>query len=546
MNCLFLTQSATLPLFFDLCAYLKASAMAGRAGFYISDGKFYRRYRRKNPAVDSAAHLLLKEWDILARAQRTVANPRKLESYEATYGDPVLWNALVADRRIYLGKKATFVQDYASRYSHERMLSILQVAIEELEAFFDRVQPDLVVGFICVTVGEYLAYLMAKKRNIRFLNLRPTRIKNYFYGGESVLEPSERLRAVYENMLNGGMDDTLRADARSYLEMVRKTHAMYEGVIPSRKNQDAPQNSRVTGRGRRSERLRKVADTVWQTVRHHSGRYRHDNAYKGWLHPLWHKKIRGPLRTRLTDRMFRFHGIDPRALNSIKYAFFPLHKEPEVTLLVYNRPHLNQIEVIRHIARSLPVGMKLVVKEHPGAVGYHPVSYYRKIADIPNVVLVPPTMTSREVIGPSRLVVVIGGSIGIEAVMLKKPLVVLGHVPFAFFPEQMVRYVRDMDLLAFEAGDLLKHHRHDDHALEAYVSAVMSRSVPIDFYSTLLRRKGVYVPGAKRHAEKERQDAIERLGLYVYGHYTGSGDPPPNAGSTHADAIPAATDTDRS
>ena len=42
-------------------------------------------------------------------------------------------------------------------------------------------------------------------------------------------------------------------------------------------------------------------------------------------------------------------------LKNLNYAFFPLHTEPEVTLSVYSKAHLNQIETIRLISHSLPV-----------------------------------------------------------------------------------------------------------------------------------------------------------------------------------------------
>ena len=58
--------------------------------------------------------------------------------------------------------------------------------------------------------------------------------------------------------------------------------------------------------------------------------------------------------------------------------------------MVYGRAWMNQIEAIRNIARNLPVGMKLLVKEHPAALGYRSVSFYKKVTAIPNVLLVSP------------------------------------------------------------------------------------------------------------------------------------------------------------
>ena len=130
-------------------------------------------------------------------------------------------------------KKATLEQDYCSRFSHDRMLAILQVGIREMEHLFDRLKPDAVVTFICVTIGEYLAYLIAKKRNIPFLNLRPTRIKNFFFAGESVLEPSEYLKEQYVRMKKESIPSHLLEEVDNYLKQTRMSHAMYEGVVPA-------------------------------------------------------------------------------------------------------------------------------------------------------------------------------------------------------------------------------------------------------------------------------------------------------------------------
>jgi len=195
------------------------------------------------------------------------------------------------------------------------------------------------------------------------------------------------------------------------------------------------------------------------------------------------------------------------------YAFFPLHKEPEVTLLVYSRPFMNQIEVIRNLARSLPVGMRLVVKEHPACVGYRPLQYYRKLLEIPNVSLAPPELESRSALQHASLVCIISGSIGLEALVLEKPVVHLGRVPFEILPDSMIRRIRDPEQMPATIQEMLSFHRHDEDALVSFVGAVIDFSVPVDFYSILLGRTGVYRSQGAREDTFEQQ--IQRLSDYV-------------------------------
>jgi len=512
MNLLFLTQSQTLDVFYEVMLGMGVRTDLGRVGFYVADSAFYDEFKSRRPEISSGSFELLKEWEIIGKSRVIRPDILRLRAYEEKLGDPVLWNALIADRRIYLGKRATLEQDYGSRFTHEEMMAILQVAIEEMEALFDRVQPDAVIGFICVTIGEYLAYLIAKNRNVPFIDLRPTRIKNYFFAGEGVLEPSDSLHQVYRRMKEQGVPEPLKREVATYLEQVRKTHAMYEGVIFSSKR-ESNLNEEPEGSERKlSKSFKRMVSGLYL---YNFGKYRHDNSHRGVLYPLAFSRFKRPTRLWLTNSFLKRHYIGFNDLNSIDYVFFPLHKEPEVTLLVYGRPYLNQIEVIRNLARSLPVGTKVVVKEHPAGTGYHPLRYYQKLLEIPNVVLAHPKTESRELVENAKLVSVISGSVALEAIMLRKPVIHFGQVPFGCMPNSMIRRIINLDDLPFEIGDLLKNYAHDEDALSAYIAAIIRSSVRVDFYSVLLERKGVFRPDITDEENAKRKHQIQRLTEYL-------------------------------
>lgn len=510
MNVLFLTQGRTLRLFDDTARAMRSDGAVSGVGFYVTDSAYYDTYLGSRPDFADDDRVL-KEWELLARAATRCPDPARLADYERQLGDPVLWNAIVADRRLYLGAIAVREQDYAARFSHEALLAILQTLIEELNALFDRVQPNMVVGFICVTAAEYLASLIARARGIPFLDLRPTRLRNYFFAGESVQEPSALVGALYRSYRDRGIPAEMRAAADEILAAIRNQHAMYEGVLPTPGNAvTAPPKAPAAAR---STPVKRLARILRETRYYRLGPGRHDTHHQTRLAAHWFRRVRRPLRLRRIERALRPAYATASTLCELDYAFFPLHKEPEVTLLVYGRPFLNQIEVVRHIARSLPVGMKLVVKEHPGAIGYRPLGYYRKLLAIPNVVLAAPELTSRAVLEHAKLVTVIGGSIGLEAAVLGRPTLAFGRVPFAFLPETMLRTAGAPDALADEILTLLTDYRHDEDAIIAYVAAVVASSVPVDFYSVLIGRSGVYRPDGAGAEEYRAQ--IARLGDYL-------------------------------
>ena len=517
MNAIFMTQASSLNLFYHLMRAIKGITQLDKIGFYAADSRFFKQFKQKHPEIESRDYFLLKEWDIIRASESVSADIAQLNRYESDIGWPYLWNALVADRRIYFGKKYSYDQDYKPRFSHARMLAILQVAIQRMAKFFDDVRPDFICSFQCVTIGEYLAYLFARSRSIPFFNLRPTRIRNFFYAGESVLEPSEHLQKVYETMRQDGIDPVLHKEAANYVEDVRQEHAMYEGVVPA-SHKPPPKGSSQKSLWR-GFKFKNAVQLFSDEFRFRFGDDKHDNHLSGSISPLIAEKIVRPWRARRLDARLGKDYIRSGDLTRLDYAFFPLHTEPEITLSVYSKPYLNQIEAVRLVSHNLPVGMTLVVKEHPWSIGKRHWGYYRKLLEIPNVRLTHPGLNSRELVSRARLITVIAGSIAFEGLIMNKPVVVLSRAPFNFLPATMIRAVQNPGDLGFEIRSLLENYDSDENALLCYIAAVMRESVPVDFYSKLLGRKGVYArlpaedPQADKDADRSKQ--IDRLAAYL-------------------------------
>jgi hypothetical protein len=509
MNVIFLTQGSSLDTFYRLARTMAAESGLERAGFFVTDSRhFHENFLPQHPEFEGQGWPVLKEWEVYQGALERQADSQALAGLEQRLGAPYLWDALVADRRIYLGSKGVFTQDYAPRWSHAQMLSILQETALGLERLFDMVQPDLVVSFICVTAADYLGWRVAASRGTPYLNLRPTRIKNYFYAGESPLEPSAWLWREYERRRAAGGGEEA---AGEYLAEARGGSARYEGVIPP----SAKPMEQALGPGEQPG-LAARARRAWDQWRGYQTKYCHDPSVPPLVSQTLYRRVVKPLRARLLDFKHRPGYARPQDLPEGGFAFFPLHKEPEVTLLVYSKPYLNQIEACRLIASSLPAGMPLVVKEHPGSVGARKPGYYRKLLAIPNLVLAPPEMDARLYLQRAALTTVIAGSVGFEALLLGKPVITLGRAPFNCLPPGMLRHVAEPLELSRQVAGLLAGHRHDEAALKAYLGAVMASSLPLDWYSLMLGRQGVHVvDGAGQDRRQRRREQLSRLAVYL-------------------------------
>lgn len=484
MRILFATQGTSLRVFDGLRAALSQKIEIERAGYIVADSMFYREWLREAPEFETAGHRILKEWDVTAR-RHGKPDLDLLARYERQLGaEAGLFGAIVADRRLFMGPDCTYTQDYRRRFSDDELLSILQEGLTATERLFDALEPYVVMGFVCVTFLEYLAYLFARSRGIRVLNLRPTRVADRVIFGSAVNDPVPEFLQTYRRALASGSPDM--DQARQYIGRVRADHGRYEGVVRPSATPALVVNPRRDSTGKSALRV------LRRYYEYRSGESRTDNHVPDPIRSLLFAAIGNPARARWTARRLGARYITDERLQRSRYVFYPLHAEPEVSLLVYGRPFLNQIEVIRQIAISLPIDMQLVVKEHPWMVGKRPQSFYRKILNIPRVHLARPEMHARDLIRQASIVAVITGSVALEAVILQKPAITFGDCPFNALPPTMVRHSVDLRGLPSLIATLRDTHQHDEAALAAYVAAVFETSASVNLYSVLLEKKGVY------------------------------------------------------
>jgi capsular polysaccharide biosynthesis protein len=484
MNVLYTTHSTSLRVFDGLHAALAKRATIERSGFTVADSLFYRQWTEDNPRFESAGHALLKEWEVTAR-RRGKPDLELLARYEREVGGEAgLFGAIVADRRLFMGPDCSYTQDYRRRFTDDELLCILQEGLIATERLFDTVEPDVVIGFICVTFLEYLAYLFARARGVQVLNLRPTRIGNHVTFGSVLNDPAPEFVRAYRRALRDGSPKAAAASA--YIHRVREQHGLYEGVVsPSAKPALAVNPDR---------------DKPWTAARRVVRNYRRyrssnaptDNHVPDPLRSLMFAAVINPARAAMTEQRLRKRYVSAKRISQMRYVFYPLHTEPEVSLLVYGRPFLNQIEVIRQIAISLPIDVHLVVKEHPWMVGKRTYSSYAKLLNIPRVHLARPETAARVLISGSALVTVITGSAGLEAAILRKPVITFGDCAFNALPSTIVRRCSDLRELPSLVRTMLDHHEHDESALESYVAAALELSESVNLYSVLLDKKGVY------------------------------------------------------
>lgn len=503
MNILFNTQSESLKLFHALSVACKKRLAINMTGFVVADSLAYKSWLIERPNFESEGHVILKEWEVTSQPFNK-PNMKKLAYYETLLGNKAgLFGAIIADRRLFMGPNSTYTQDYRRRFSDEELLFILQKGIEQVENLFNRLEPDLVVNFICVTFLDYITYLFAKARGIQVLNLRPTRVGNRVSFSAYLNDPTPELANHYQSILVG-RKSKFELEAKQYIQRVRSEHGRYEGVIkPSDKPALKVNFLKLT-------RINRLFSAFADYLNYRKSIASRDNHVMDPLSRFYFTAWRNPRWASRTKKFFCNQYVREIELKSMKYVFFPLHTEPEVSLLVYGRPFINQIEIVRMLAISLPVDTFLVIKEHPWMVGKRPLTSYKKMLNIPRVKFADPSLEARALIKGAEAVSVITGSVALEAALLGKPVITFGDCPYNLLPDTMVRRCVDVRHIQVLIKDIISGYKNNNHALLAYIAAVFETSVGINLYSVLLGKSNVYSEQNKDYFEE-----IERLADFL-------------------------------
>lgn len=495
-------QGNNLTILLRLLELIETERSVCKTGIYVSDSMAFDKQTQSK--IINSNMTVIKEWEIFAQGKNIIPDWDILKKYEERIGDPVLWNVLLSDRRVFFGRKCKMRQDYESRFSYDEMAGILQKSLEIIDIFFDDIKPDLVISFGASNVGDYIFYLLAKANNIPFLQLKATKIKNRVSFNDDIIELSNHIKKRYDSELV--FDGPVLAEAKEYFETVEKTGAKYEGAILHREKV-RPLNicfSLIKGM---YASARKILNTTYRT----------DNHLEPFFLNQLHEKVLNPIKYYYQCKVLRKNILTfDQLAEQDKFAFYPLHFEPEVSMQVVGRPYQNQIELVRNIARNLPVGMNLIVKEHPRSKGFRRLSYYKKLLKISNVRLVNTDIPTNIVVKKAALVTVISGSTGLEAAIIGRPVITFGVPVYNMLPNFMVRHCTDLNNLGWDVRKMLLGYEKDQNKLEKYICATIDGSVPVDLYTVLLGKSGRYnANGAMQDKVKQREDEYKSLAKYL-------------------------------
>lgn len=171
------------------------------------------------------------------------------------------------------------------------------------------------------------------------------------------------------------------------------------------------------------------------------------------------------------------------------FVYFPMGSDPEASTLLAAPLQNNQVEIIKQIAKSIPIEYKLYVKEHPFQEqrNWRDIINYEEIMEIPNVKLLHPTVKINEIYKKCSLVVTVAGTAGFEAAFYGKPSIIFSkNLNYSIMPS--VFQVGQIDDLPTLIRTSLKT-KVEFSDVNKFVSLIENNSFDFDFYSFVTKKE---------------------------------------------------------
>lgn len=273
----------------------------------------------------------------------------------------------------------------------------------------DRCKPEAVVfNDVPHSLYSNVIYELAKGRGVHTIVFEGTLVCNRVISYEDIWKGSDTLR---ERIAHHRREKLTIADLDAELQTL---------AHPSKQEVPAyilEQKKRAEGRGLIEHRMRIALKTL----------------LNGTFFRLVASYVARVFQNNLRSE---YRALERTPDFSAPFVYFPLSFQPERTTSPQGGVYTDQILAIETLAAALPEKWRIYVKEHPsqwwlrGKTRYSSAryeGYYRRLARIPHVTLIPPRLPSSELLAKAKAVATITGTAGWEALLTGKTPITFGY-----------------------------------------------------------------------------------------------------------------------
>jgi hypothetical protein len=289
-----------------------------------------------------------------------------------------------------------------------RRFMIYTSAMEKvLDQLAMRGQQTVVVQELGGFLSVIACFYAAKKRSIRNWFIEPSFFRGrLYYTPDSFAAPNTMATPA----------EPVSADVRAYLDDTLQKRAI---VIPQK---DRHQYSAAFNKIANARNARRLVEKLWDQFAL--------GKHQEFGHNLRHARAHAAMAVGAT-RLKKLY----RPMPEKPFVYYPLHVPADMALTLRSPEYLDQVATIDFLLRTLPDTHVLVVKEHPAQIGAVPANRLFELARrFDNFILLPPQTNNYAVLGRADAIVSVNSKSGAEAVLLGKPVVVMGNAFYRSCP----------------------------------------------------------------------------------------------------------------
>jgi len=424
-----------------------------------------------------------KIWFFHDHIQMKKSNPdlEYLSKFEEKYKIE-LWK-LVLNERIFL-----YFKEFHD-FSYKEILNILEQECRLFESILDKIKPDFLLTKLPSLHHQELFYEMCKNTGVKVLAL------NYTILGKHSMISKEQSRLDFIEEL----DDIEEGQNKDWDQLQKKikefdlTHSLKNKVIKSDSG--------------KKESAMALKDFLFNfdsnNIKTH---YTYYGRTKTKVLLNYFKEF---IKTKYRKRF-----INNNLLKEIKFSnpfiYYPLHMEMERALLISAPFYTNQIEIIKNIAKSLPINYRLIVKEHPAQVkrSWRSISKYKEIMEIPNIILLHPDFSNDILYKNSQATITISGSAGFEASAYGKPVITFVDTNYSILPT--VHTLNDIKELPQLIKKIIFQKCVPSH-FEAFINLLQKNISQFDWPEFLLKIDNEFFYGGNFHDVKISEEKMKKF-----------------------------------
>jgi len=317
-----------------------------------------------------------------------------------------LWKLAVNERIFY-----RFNKFY--KFSTDEILCILEQECRLFEKIIEEVKPTHLITKETIQHKDHIFYEMCKKSGIKILMLSQPKI------GYRCIISSEPQQFDHDMNL-----EQVASKNRTYDEILDWVNSF--NTLKQQKDYTA---TFATSNQSRFKAAREFLTTNNENPKTHYT-YHGRSKFRVLINEI------NSILNKNKRESFMRNNFLTKIKDNEKFIYFPLAVDEERNLLLGAPFFTNQLENVRHIVKSLPIGYKLYVKETPSQSTrqWRDISEYKEMMAIPNVRLIHPSVSPSEIYEKTSLVITIAGSSALEAAFHRKPSIVFTKLTYSILP----------------------------------------------------------------------------------------------------------------